>query len=548
MRILIVDDESLNRFLLVHMLEQQGYTDCHEAENGEQALEVARQIEPDLVLLDVMMPGLSGYDVAPRLKEMAGEAYLPIIFITSLDDPESLVRCLEVGGDDFASKPFDKVILAAKIRAHGRIRSLSKHVEQQNQELRFHQANVEHQHGIVEHIFSNAIVNRQDVEQYFDFNVSPAEDFNGDVFLCESSPKGGLYFLVGDFTGHGLASAIGALPVTRAFQAMAKKGISVAEMANTLNNTLLSLLPADMFFAAAIVEVSTEGNRFTIWNGGLPAMLLKGADGRLVRRFAPRHMALGILEQHEFESHCDVYEAAEGDQLMAYSDGIMEITDSNGVMLDEEGVTEWFSSAPDISAKTLYDRALTYLGGAAPADDITVVMFKCQSLEGLRDESGLSRLPFAITSRLGASELRQDNVLEPLLEMLNSQPGLGWLRSDLFTVLTEMLNNAIEHGLLKIDSSLKSSPEGFMEYYTQRESRMAELEEGEVIIAVDYKPAQRELHVSVEDSGDGFTVGDAPGGDDIDNAFGRGIMLLNELCSQVWHEKGGRKACVIMTL
>lgn len=547
MRILIVDDESLNRFMLKHMLEQQGYNDCFEAENGEQALEVAKDIDPDLVLLDVIMPGLSGYDVAPKLKAMAGEAYLPIIFITSLEDQESLVRCLEVGGDDFASKPFDKVILAAKIRAHGRIRSLSKHIEQQNQELRFHQANVDHQHGIVEHIFSNAVVNRKDVEQYFDFKVSPAEDFNGDVFLCESSPKGGVYFLIGDFTGHGLASAIGALPVTRAFQAMARKGLSVAEMAVTLNNTLLKLLPPDMFFAAAIVEVSTEGNRFTIWNGGLPPMLLKSTDGRLVRRFAARHMALGILEEHEFESHCDVYEAAEGDQLMVYSDGIMEITNREGKMLDEEGVTEWFFASRDVTASSLYSRALQYLDGEKPADDITVAIFTCQSLVGLRDESLISQFPFSVSSTLHAQALRQETILEPILEMLNSQSGLGWIRSDLFTVLTEMMNNAIEHGLLQIDSSLKSSPEGFVEYYQKRESGLAELEHGEITLSVEYNPLKRELQVSVEDSGNGFEFDNVPS-DDIDHAYGRGIMLLRELCREVWHENGGRKTCVIMTL
>ena len=117
MRILIVDDESLNRFLLVHMLEEAGYTDCYEAESGHEAIQLAKKIKPDLVLLDIVMPDLDGFDVAPKLKKIAGDIYLPIIFITSLDDHESLVRCLEVGGDDFASKPFDKIILTAKIRA-----------------------------------------------------------------------------------------------------------------------------------------------------------------------------------------------------------------------------------------------------------------------------------------------------------------------------------------------------------------------------------------------------------------------------------------------
>jgi DNA-binding response OmpR family regulator len=132
MRILIVDDDSLNRFLLSHMLEEAGYDECFEAESGHEAIQLANRIQPDLVLLDVMMPDMDGYTVAPILKQIAGNIYLPIIFITSLEDHASLVKCLEVGGDDFASKPFDKVILTAKIRAHGRTRLLSKKTHKQN--------------------------------------------------------------------------------------------------------------------------------------------------------------------------------------------------------------------------------------------------------------------------------------------------------------------------------------------------------------------------------------------------------------------------------
>ena len=92
MKILIIDDESLNRFLLLHMLEEEGYTDCYEAKDGPEGIQLAQEVQPDLVLLDVMMPGMDGFAVAPVLKEMAGDNYLPIIFITSLDDKESRGR------------------------------------------------------------------------------------------------------------------------------------------------------------------------------------------------------------------------------------------------------------------------------------------------------------------------------------------------------------------------------------------------------------------------------------------------------------------------
>ncbi|MCU7555206.1 fused response regulator/phosphatase [Alteromonas sp. ASW11-19] len=547
MRILVVDDESINRTLLVNMLEQEGYRDCMSAESGEQALRLAKENPPDLVLLDVMMPGLNGYEVAPKLKMMAEGGYLPVIFITSLDDKRSIIRCLEVGGDDFMLKPFDRHILAAKIRAHDRIRTLSKRIDEQNQQLRVHQQKVEREHAIVEHIFGNAIVNKPEIQAYFDVVVAPATDFNGDVFLCERSPKGGLYFLLGDFTGHGLASAIGALPVTRAFQTMSSKGLAVSEMAFTLNQTLYSLLPADMFFAASIVEISESGKRFTIWNGGLPALVLKNRSGRQIRRFVSRHMALGVLQEHEFDSHCDVFEAEEGDQLMAYSDGIIEITDNQGNQLNEEGVAAWFTQAPDVSAHTLYSQARDYLQGRAPDDDMTLAIYRCQSLDGLRHSANVSALPFAISCTLSAEDLKADNVVAPMLEMVNSQQGLGRLRSDLFTVLTEMLSNAVEHGLLELDSTLKNSPDGFVKYYALRESRLAELQDGEVQISIAFCPQQQTLSLCVDDTGNGFEV-DAVRKNQQDDAYGRGLLLIDALCDRVWHENNGRKTCAVLTV
>jgi len=126
MRILVVDDDAINRFLLINMLEQQGYLDTFEAEDGLVAVELAQRLKPDLVLLDVVMPKMDGHQVATILKKLTGDIYLPIIFITAVDDEESLARCLEAGGDDFVSKPVNKVILTAKIRVHARTRLLSK--------------------------------------------------------------------------------------------------------------------------------------------------------------------------------------------------------------------------------------------------------------------------------------------------------------------------------------------------------------------------------------------------------------------------------------
>lgn len=547
MRILIVDDESLNRFLLIHMLEEEGYLDCFEARNGDEALALAEQIKPDLILLDVIMPGLSGFDVAPKLKAMNANLYLPIIFITSLDDKESLVKCLEVGGDDFVSKPFDRVILSAKIRAHSRIRQLSSQIEKQNQSLLYHSRLVEREHAIVEHIFNNAIVNQPEVLAFFDTIISPAAVFNGDVFLCEASPAGGAYFLVGDFTGHGLASAIGVLPVSRAFQAMVKKGLAVSEMAVTINETLLSLLPSDMFFAACIVEVDISGTRFTIWNGGMPQVMLKSVRGCRLRYFPSRHMALGILTDSEFDADCDVIEAEPGDQLLFYTDGLMEVMNESGEMADEHGVIDWFTQDDVSTALGMYNCAKQFRGGAEQADDMTIVVFNCQSLESLKHRFSINDLPYTISLSLKGAELRNPRIIDSLMEMLNSQPGVALVRSDLYTIFSEIFNNALEHGVLHLDSSTKNTPEGFIRYYEERERRLNALEDGKIRFDLQFLPTESALLVSVKDSGSGFAL-NSPEIRDLSNSFGRGIPILRELCDKVEYTERGTRVTVRISM
>jgi two-component system, sensor histidine kinase and response regulator len=113
-RILNVDDVPVNRQLLAAFLEPLGH-EIIDAGSGEQAIELARELRPDLVLLDVMMPGLDGFETARVLKDQAGQEYLPIIFLTSLTDSQSRLRGLRAGADDFLTKPIDQHQLVARV-------------------------------------------------------------------------------------------------------------------------------------------------------------------------------------------------------------------------------------------------------------------------------------------------------------------------------------------------------------------------------------------------------------------------------------------------
>lgn len=115
-RILVVDDEAPNREILSRRLERDGHT-VASAREGKEALELARGGGLDLVLLDILMPGMSGYDVLLELKSDPSTREIPVMMVSALDDLTSVVRCLEAGAADYLTKPFEPAVLRARLRA-----------------------------------------------------------------------------------------------------------------------------------------------------------------------------------------------------------------------------------------------------------------------------------------------------------------------------------------------------------------------------------------------------------------------------------------------
>jgi adenylate cyclase len=133
-RILIVDDNETNRCILVARLGAEGY-ETTEAENGERALAVAREVAPDVVLLDVMMPKIDGFEVCRRLKGDSALGFVPIIMVTARADPKDVVTGLNAGADEYLTKPVDHAALVARVRSMLRVKELHDRVEVQAAEL-----------------------------------------------------------------------------------------------------------------------------------------------------------------------------------------------------------------------------------------------------------------------------------------------------------------------------------------------------------------------------------------------------------------------------
>ncbi len=116
-KILVVDDNEDNRYTLTRRLRREGYADLREARDGREALAMLRAEPFDLVLLDVMMPEMDGYEVLRRLKDDPGPRHVPVLVISAVAELESAVRCIELGAEDYLPKPFNPVLLRARVGA-----------------------------------------------------------------------------------------------------------------------------------------------------------------------------------------------------------------------------------------------------------------------------------------------------------------------------------------------------------------------------------------------------------------------------------------------
>jgi len=541
LRILVVDDQALNCTLLKFMLEQESH-EVFCVSNGKEAVEQFSGINPDIVLLDVMMPVMDGYEAAPLIKKQASDVYLPIIFITALDDQKSLTRCLEVGGDDFISKPFDKIILSAKIKAHTRTRELSQKSFEQKKLLEFHQNEVQREHEIVEHIFKNALVEHLKVPDIIDYHLSPASMFNGDLFLVSPSPIGGLYIMLGDFTGHGLAAAIGALPTSKIFYSMAHKGLTVGEIASELNSMLSDLLPGHMFCAATILEINKSGRSVNAWLGGLPEGYILDEIGQVKRELESQHMALGILESYEFEDTIVHFEVENTDRILVFTDGIIEASDPNDEFFGEERVLEIMSCSRQAKIEDVVNAVYEFTGDIEQQDDLSLALIRCKATPLPDDEHRtFCQIPITFNIKLEHQQLKTSDPVVQFVDLVCSIEGASEHRSNLFLLLSEAYNNALDHGILGLDSQGKDTEDGFYEYYIQRAEVLSQLNSGFLNFTASYLPEDQNVVFTIEDSGKGFCTKLSHNADNKAHSHGRGLGLMEEIASGVSYNDVGNK-------
>lgn len=545
MRILVADDNNSDRLLISAILKKQGH-EVISASDGQEAVDLFKRERPEMVLLDALMPRMDGFEAAEIIKTIAGEEFVPVIFLTSLKEADSLALCLEAGGDDFIAKPYNSIILKAKLNAFQRMRGMHRTVQLQRDQIATHNEHLIREQEIAKRVFDKVAHGGCLDAPNIKHLLSPLAVFNGDVLLAAFSPSGGMYVLLGDFTGHGLSAAIGAMPLAQTFYSMTEKGFSVADLLRELNLKLKSILPVGLFCCSCIVHLDFVEQSLEVWNGGLPDCFLFKAGSREIIPIPSSHLPLGVLSERDFKADTRIFEMDQGDRVYLWSDGIHEAISPEGEMFGEGRIRAIFSEVDEPSClfDTIVKSVNDFVGPHEHTDDVSLVEVEMvdpslikQQLHGMRQRAvSLGPSDWSLTYEARPDTLRDFNPLPFLLNMLMEVPGLRSQSGQLYTILAELYSNALEHGVIGLDSKLKTTPEGFVEYYQLRSERLAALRDGSVRFSLMYKGGETGglLIVRVTDSGRGFDYASTNKQVfDATRYSGRGINLLRTMCQRL---------------
>ena len=367
MKILLAQADTANLEMISALLLAEGH-ELVSAIDGEDAL-IAMQENPDLIIMDANLPGISGFECCRRIKHSDKNQLTPVVLLMPTQDSAAWARFSECGADDFIEHPLHPHVVKAKVRLLLRINELYQRLDASHR-------HTEQEIRLAKHMFDSITKRQPQVVDFLDFWGMSAGHFCGDLFIFERTPENHLHLFLGDFTGHGLAAAMGALPVSDIFFAMTRNGFGIEKIAAEMNNKLYEFMPTGKFCSAVILRLEADCSKLEIWNGGLPPVLLVDRQHKINAQCESFNLPLGIAEPADFKSRTEKFELSDIQSIVLCSDGLIEAQNSLGECFGEERLAQ-------VIARQLKDRSifnkiklntLSFLEGLEPHDDVSLAV------------------------------------------------------------------------------------------------------------------------------------------------------------------------------
>jgi sigma-B regulation protein RsbU (phosphoserine phosphatase) len=391
-KILVVDDVAKNITLLADILTFKGY-EVITAESGAEALTLIKNQHPDLVLLDVMMPGMTGYEVCQAVRADPAIRVLPIVLVTALD-PSERIKGLEAGADDFLTKPINRPELLVRVRSLLRIKELYDTVQSQASELaewnrtletRVQAAQVqliekerlEHELHLAADIQRSILPDELPAVDGFSFGacILPARHVGGDFYDVFRIGDDRMGLLIGDVADKGVPAALFMARAHALIMAEADKGISAGEVIALVNRHITRMHKTTQFVTVLYGILNLTTRELNYARAGHEPPLVLTTDARVERLPHNRSIPLGLMENIEIDQRSVVL--SPGTTLLMYTDGMLDCRNANGESFGLERIKQTLSGLVDLNAQrvcdVLFETLKNYQDGAKQDDDVALV-------------------------------------------------------------------------------------------------------------------------------------------------------------------------------
>jgi phosphoserine phosphatase RsbU/P len=372
-RVLIVDDVKANVDILVEALRDEYKLSV--ALDGTRALDAVSRNPPDLVLLDIVMPDIDGYEICSRLRSNEATRELPIMFLSSLEDVKDKARGFEVGGNDYLTKPFEILEVKARVRSLLKAKAYADAVKAAaERDLRIAR---EIQMGLLP---SDIATQVQGTGLDVHAILEPAQQVGGDLFDVLRLGPDRVLVALGDVSGKGIPAALFMAVTMTLLRSMARQGLPPAEILSRVNDELFQQNPRGMFVTMQCLVFDTATRTVTCASAGhhSAASVLPGRSPRLV--FSSSGRVLGLLPAGDIPS--ETLQLERGETLVLFTDGVSEAFDRNQELFGEERLLEYLETSPGRNAREtstgVLEAVRQHAAGAKQSDDITVVSVHTQ--------------------------------------------------------------------------------------------------------------------------------------------------------------------------
>jgi sigma-B regulation protein RsbU (phosphoserine phosphatase) len=357
--------------LLVRYLQQDGFKTL-EADGAGSALAILEEQQPDLILLDVVMPDMSGFELCSKLKACETTRDIPVVFLTSLDTRENKVKGLDLGAVDFITKPFDPPEVIARVRTQAAMHRMVQTMLETNDRLA-------RDLDMARRVQMNFLPARDAVVAEgvtFDYTYRPCDELGGDFFSIFALDANRVLFYISDVSGHGVASALITIFTQTFLGTHAAQHPDPAELLSCFNRQFIAESLGDKYVGTFLAILDLEAGELVWSSAGMTAAPILYREGE-VETLVMESFPIGLVPDATYVNR--TVASPPGTSVLMYSDGLTDISAASGAtVLDEEGLVAHVREHTGLSQADMIQSIFTRIedtpGEETYPDDLTVFL------------------------------------------------------------------------------------------------------------------------------------------------------------------------------